>query len=147
MDGEQIVYRAQLHWIIYWLPAVLALTGIVQFVVPSDGVWLMMQIVFCSIMFILALASALVVNGGRKYVLTNKRVIIKRGIISRESLELMLNKCEEVKISQGIMGRIFNYGMVVVATGEAGRIFEYVKDPIRFSTQIRQQIDNAKSFA
>lgn len=147
MDGEQIVYRAEMHWIVYWLPALLALIGIVQFVIPTEKAGLMVQIALCVILLIAALIGAVKVNGGRQYVLTNKRVIAKRGIITRDSLELMLRKCEGVKISQSIMGRILNYGTVMVTTGEATDSFDYIKDPIRFSTQIHQQIDNLKSFS
>jgi hypothetical protein len=47
-----------------------------------------------------------------------------------------------VQLSQSIMGRILNYGTVIVSTtGEATNDYKFIKDPIRFSTLINQQID------
>ena len=61
------------------------------------------------------------------------------------SLELMLRKCEGVQIKQTMLGRIFNYGTVYVTTGEATNSFEYIQDPIVFSTKIHQMIDALKA--
>ena len=36
MDGEQIVYEARQHWIIYWMPALLLVVAIAQFAIPFD---------------------------------------------------------------------------------------------------------------
>lgn len=83
-------------------------------------------------------------HGGRQYALTNKRIIAKKGIIERNSLELMLRKCEGVQIKQTMLGRIFNYGTVYVTTGDATNSFEYIQDPIVFSTKIHQMIDALK---
>jgi uncharacterized membrane protein YdbT with pleckstrin-like domain len=46
----------------------------------------------------------------------NRRVIIKTGVISRRTVELILAKCEGIQVMQGILGRIFGYGSIVVTT-------------------------------
>ncbi len=46
---------------------------------------------------------------------TNKRVIAKTGFISRKTVELSISKVESIQVEQGIIGRIFNYGSLVVA--------------------------------
>ncbi|MFR5270707.1 MAG: PH domain-containing protein [Hoylesella buccalis] len=69
----------------------------------------------------------------------------QKGIVERNSLELMLRKCEGVQIKQTMLGRIFNYGTVYVTTGEATNSFEYIQDPIVFSTKIHQMIDALKA--
>lgn len=84
--------------------------------------------------------------GGRQYVLTNRRIIAKKGLVQRDSLELLLRKCEGVQIRQSVLGRIFDYGTVIVTTGEATNYFEYIKNPIAFSSAINQMIDSLKSF-
>lgn len=48
---------------------------------------------------------------------TNKRVIVKTGFISRRTVELNLQKVESVQVDQGLVGRMFNYGTVVIAGG------------------------------
>jgi uncharacterized membrane protein YdbT with pleckstrin-like domain len=46
---------------------------------------------------------------------TNKRVIAKFGFISRHTIELNITKVESIQVNQGILGRIFNYGTLVVS--------------------------------
>lgn len=47
--------------------------------------------------------------------ITNKRVIAKTGLISRNTIELNLSKIESIRVDQSILGRIFNYGSIIVA--------------------------------
>lgn len=47
--------------------------------------------------------------------ITNKRVIAKFGLISRKTVEISLHKIESIQVDQGILGRIFNFGSIVVA--------------------------------
>ena len=47
--------------------------------------------------------------------ITNKRVIAKFGFISRRTVELNINKVESIQVDQSIVGRIFNYGSLVVS--------------------------------
>jgi uncharacterized membrane protein YdbT with pleckstrin-like domain len=46
---------------------------------------------------------------------TNKRVIAKFGFISRQTIELNLAKVESLQVNQGVLGRIFNYGTLVIS--------------------------------
>lgn len=46
---------------------------------------------------------------------TNKRVIAKFGFISRRTVELNIAKVESVQINQGLFGRIFNFGTLVIS--------------------------------
>jgi hypothetical protein len=59
----------------------------------------------------------------------------------RNSKELMLRKCESINVRQSVMGRILNYGDVIVSTGEEKDVFKYVRNPMWFSTRINEQID------
>ena len=137
MDGEQIVYEARQHWIIYWLPALLLVVAVAQFAFPLD---LLLQACIALALAAIAGIWALNIYGGRKYILTTKRLILKRGIVKRESLDLILRRCEGVSIKQSIIGRILDYGTVVVSTGEVANSFERILNPVKFSSQINQQI-------
>lgn len=48
---------------------------------------------------------------------TNKRVIAKTGLISRQTIELNLSKIESIRVDQSILGRMFNFGSIIVAGG------------------------------
>jgi uncharacterized membrane protein YdbT with pleckstrin-like domain len=62
---------------------------------------------------------------------TNKRVILKTGIISRQTEEMKLSSVETVEIKQGVLGRILNFGTVrVTGRGISDVIFEKVADPM-----------------
>lgn len=47
--------------------------------------------------------------------ITNKKIIAKFGFISRHTIELLLPKVESVQVNQSMLGRIFDYGSVVVS--------------------------------
>ena len=140
MDGERIIYRAELHAIIYWLPAMLILLAMAVFIIPADGAAFTGQVICSLILLVAAAWTAIKAHGGRQYVLTNKRLIAKKGIIYRDSNDLILRKCENVRVRQGLLGRLLNYGTVIVSTGEATNQYPFIQDPVRFSTQINQQI-------
>ena len=142
MEGEHIVMRAELHYIVYWQPALLILLSIMLFVFQISPEVYTYQGIVAAILLVVAFFMVVYIHGNRKYILTNKRLIEKIGIIRRDSRELLLRKCEGVQLSQSIMGRILNYGTVIVSTtGEATNDYKFIKDPIRFSTLINQQID------
>jgi uncharacterized membrane protein YdbT with pleckstrin-like domain len=48
---------------------------------------------------------------------TNKRVIAKFGFIQRQTVELNIGKVESIQVHQGIFGRMFNYGSLVISGG------------------------------
>lgn len=140
MEGEQVVYEARQHWIIYWKPFLLVLLGIGLFAIPTQDVQLTIQVIAALVLFVAAGFWALNIYGGRKYILTTSRLILKRGIVRRESTDLILRRCEGVSIRQSITGRILSFGTVEVTTGEVVNSFRLIEDPVRFSTQINQQI-------
>lgn len=140
MDGEQIVYEARQHWIIYWKPFFLTVAAIALFAIPTADTEFIIQICASAALLLISFFWALNIYGGRKYILTTRRLILKRGILRRESTDLILRRCEGVSISQSIMGRIFSYGTVTVSTGEVANEFRLIESPVRFSTAINQQI-------
>jgi|AntRauTorckE5430_2_1112549.scaffolds.fasta_scaffold05071_3 uncharacterized membrane protein YdbT with pleckstrin-like domain len=69
--------------------------------------------------------------------LTNKRVILKKGIVSRRTDEIKLRSIETVEIDQGILGRIFGFGTVKVTGRGTSRLdFKNIDDPMRVKREI-----------
>jgi len=143
MVNEQVVYEANLHYIVYTSPCLVALLAIGFLFIP--GLEWMWRIILMLAVWLGAFIWAIAINGGKQYVVTTRRLIFKRGIIRRKSFELLLRKCEGIQIEQSIMGRILNYGSVLVTTGEATNRYDHIKNPLKFSTCINQQIDNVKN--
>lgn len=68
---------------------------------------------------------------------TNKRVIFKKGIISRSTDEMKLTSIETVEIEQSITGRLFGFGDVkVTGRGISDLVFHRIADPMSVKRQI-----------
>jgi len=68
---------------------------------------------------------------------TNKRVIYKRGIVSRHTEEMKLGSIETVEIDQGVWGRILGFGDVkVTGRGISDVLLRTIDDPMEVKRQI-----------
>ena len=136
--GEEIMYRARIHIFLFLQPIILLAIG---FMCYFDEVrithYLGLTLLFLGLV---ALVQRVFVKIGSVYAVTNKRVIIKTGVISRRTVELVLAKCEGIQVLQGVAGRIFGYGSIVVTTGGATNCYYYVANPYRFKRAINEQI-------
>lgn len=141
MSGEFVAYEAKQHGIIYTGPVILALLSFCAFFIPADA-WI--NACICGVGLLVALCWGISFYGGRQYVVTNNRLIFKRGIINRTSHELLLKKCEGVQVEQSIPGRLFDYGTVIVTTGEVTNSYKFISHPLRFTTNIHEQISHLK---
>jgi len=118
INGEVVHYRAKLHWMLY-LPHIFLMIVIIGFV---------------------TIIPALIRSKTTEMAVTNKRVIIKTGLISRKTLEMALGKIETVAVDQGIMGRIFGFGTItVVGTGGTREPFDWVANPIGFRKAVQHE--------
>ena len=79
---------------------------------------------------------------------TTKRVIVKHGFISRQTVELNLNKVESIQVDQGALGRIFNFGTLVFAgTGTSHAPLTGIAAPMAFRKAFIEAQDGHKSDA
>jgi uncharacterized membrane protein YdbT with pleckstrin-like domain len=68
---------------------------------------------------------------------TNERVILKTGIISRTSEEMKISSIETVEIIQGVIGRIFGFGTIkVTGRGISDLVFKKINDPMDVKRKI-----------
>ena len=83
---------------------------------------------------------------GKLFTLTNKRVLCKKGIFSREMHEVGTKDIRNINVKQGILGRMFGYGTVEIASAGTDGVevsFVGISDPIRVRDLIRKEKDNA----
>jgi membrane protein YdbS with pleckstrin-like domain len=65
--------------------------------------------------------------------ITNRKIVAKYGFISRNTVEILLTKIESIQVHQGIFGRIFNYGTLVVSgSGLPQAPIKGISDPMIF---------------
>jgi uncharacterized membrane protein YdbT with pleckstrin-like domain len=79
---------------------------------------------------------------------TNKRVIAKSGLISRRTIEQRIQKIESIRVSQGIIARLFNYGTIMIhGTGGATTPIGMVSEPFVFKRAVESVIDDYEATA
>lgn len=78
------------------------------------------------------------------YVVTDKRLIAKKGWLSIRTAEMMLDKCETITVSHPIMGRILGYGDVIAISAGASIFLDDVPDPYGFKSIILMEIESKK---
>ncbi len=134
LPDEQIVYKATLHWTIFWQCWVIILIGIVS-------------LIFQPIVGGLIIFVGLLV-GLRKFIeyktsefaVTTKRVIIKVGVFRRRTLELLLRQVEAISVEQTVLGRMLGFGSVTLTgTGGVREVFHNISSPLEFRRQIHSQ--------
>lgn len=143
MQNENVVYRTKMHWAVFIRPSIFLFLSLL-FSTGGESAW--------GFAFLFFLASA--VDGtGRlinyktsEYGITDKRVIIKTGFIKRLSIEVLLGKIEGIIVNQGIFGRIFNYGSIVVGgTGGTKDPFKGIDNPLEFRKKVQEQIETIQN--
>lgn len=75
--------------------------------------------------------------------LTSKKVMGKYGIINTKVMDSPLNKVNSVSVEQGLGGKIFGYGKIVISTSSGGYNFNYIRSADSFRAAVMEQIDAA----
>lgn len=119
LPGEEIVAEAKPHWAMFIAPGIVLLLGVLAG--KAGGVFVFIGFIWAAFRFLVYKTTELAV--------TNKRVIAKSGIIRRNAIDVSLGKVEGVSYNQGIIGRIFGYGSILVRGTGVGQV------PVRFISQ------------
>lgn len=87
-------------------------------------------------------AHMMIIKMTTEIAITNKRLIYKRGLVARYVGEINIDRIEGVNVLQGIFGRIFNYGRIMVRGMGVGEIvLPPIEDPLKF----RKAIEKART--
>ena len=80
-----------------------------------------------------------------KYVITNKRVGKRSGIISDDFKSATFKHVTSVRVTQGLLGKFLNYGNIIIDTAGSGTDVDFVwrslKDPVKVKNIIEDHID------
>ena len=111
ISGERVEYETTYHWVIF-----LSLRSL----------------------FTLLIAP-LIDRYTDEFAITNKRVVIKTGLISRKTIELNLSKIESVNVDQTVMGRIFGFGTItIIGIGGTRETFVNIRKPLEFRKRFQE---------
>jgi len=139
LRDEIVIYRTQLHWKVFITPAVFTVIVLALFmlIVTKAGYkHLELLLLIPAVFFFL---SAYIARKSSEFAVTNKRVIMKAGVIQTRSLEILLNKVEALAVNQTLLGKMMNYGDIII-TGSGGtkELYEGIEDPLAFRKAVQE---------
>jgi uncharacterized membrane protein YdbT with pleckstrin-like domain len=159
VPGETLLYQTRHHWMVLIGPAVfgfvfgaLAAGLLIEAVAAkngrgmaagasSTGIEAMVVFgVFLLVVAIVMVAYGIAKRNATEMAVTNKRVLIKTGMGSRRTLDLMLSRVESIGVEETVFGRMLGYGSVVVrGTGGTPEPFVMIAHPQEFRRAVQEQ--------
>ena len=141
--NEAPVYRTTLHWIIFvrffflgllvFFLAAMPFAIAVQALTGSQLGWFALPLPA----FIM-LAPTMAYTGSA-LVVTNLRLLIKSGVIRRQTLEMFIAQVEPIVIDQSLLGRLLDYGTVVIrGPGGLEERFNLIARPTEFRNWVQR---------
>jgi uncharacterized membrane protein YdbT with pleckstrin-like domain len=137
LPNEEITYRARLHRIVYFLPDCVFLVAVL--VGLAGGGWIAAAII--AAIGVVLFIPPWIRSASSEFAITNKRVLIKVGLVRRHSLELLLQKVEGIGVDQSVLGRILGYGTITVSgVGGTKESFRMISNPLEFRRQVQASL-------
>ncbi len=157
IEGEAVVYKTRLHWIVLVVPVLLGLliglpglallarfsTGANSNSVTSES--MMVAGATLLVFALVCVALGILSRNATEMTVTNKRVVAKVGVFARRTIEMLLSRVESIGVEETVMGRMLGYGKVIVrGTGGTPESFDRIAGPLEFRTQVQQQIEKSQ---
>jgi uncharacterized membrane protein YdbT with pleckstrin-like domain len=146
-EGEVIVDEVRKHWVVYVVPALLALGGVFflwLFLVASVTIaWLPLVVAFG--LFGWASWRALAANMDR-FVITNMRVFRIKGVLVRSQATMPLGRILDITVVKPMTGRLLGYGHFTfesAAQDQGLRDIRFVGDPDARDLAIQRGVQRA----
>jgi uncharacterized membrane protein YdbT with pleckstrin-like domain len=142
---EEVAFHTRLHPVIFAGTATFA-----AFVIGATMLIIARNALAPQTIALLWLAAALVVVGSfaapylrwrtSEFAVTNRRVLVKVGLLSIHTVELLLPKVEAIAVDQTLAGRLLGYGTLrIVGTGGTVEVFPRVGRPDALREAIARQ--------
>jgi uncharacterized membrane protein YdbT with pleckstrin-like domain len=160
VPGETLLYRTRHHWLVLLGPLIggssllvpgIALLaeaintrGTTGLVVGSSTISPEVMAIAGAVLVVAAVITfsyGVAKRNATEMAVTNRRVLIKTGIGSRRTLDLMLSRVESIGVEESAVGRMLGYGSVVVrGTGGTPEPFVMIAHPQEFRRAVQEQI-------
>jgi uncharacterized membrane protein YdbT with pleckstrin-like domain len=115
-SGENVAYEARIS---LWSMLPMFVLGLL--LLPLFGIGLLFWL------------AAFIRYKSTELAITNKKIIAKFGFIRRDTIEMLLPKVESIQVRQSLLGRIMNYGSIIVSgAGNPQTPVLGISDPIQF---------------
>lgn len=148
ISGEDVVYKARIHWITYIPYIVLLLMFFVLISNINDKMNASGKTskgsfaAFLVLVSVSGLIIASVMRSNTELAITSKRIISKRGLVGKQTIEISHDKIESFDVHQGIFGALFDYGTIVIhGVGGSQDPFKFIKSPLVFRRKAMEAIE------
>jgi len=151
LPGERLIYTTGLHWLVYgsaiFLILVAGLLALFSIANASLSSYMEAGLALAALFALLGVVSfiaAAIRRASTELAVTDQRVILKRGVIARHTIEMNRSKVESVDVDQSVLGRVFGYGTVLVrGTGGSLEPMQTISDPLHFRSHITAEMPAA----
>lgn len=141
--GEKVLYASNLHWVVYWkgivgwIVAAAALSASGQTANPSLTATCLLAAGVIGLVALYFTLAAWFRRWTTETDVTTLRVVHKEGFITRRTFEISIDKVASVSVDQSIMGRVLNYGNVIIENmGDDEQKIETIAAPLAFRSHI-----------
>lgn len=138
--NENVTLEAKFHWVLYILPALLFILFLISGIAGES-----MGVVVTGIVFaLIALIPAFKYTMFSELAVTNKKIFGKTGFIKTNEMNSPIKQIQNVKVQNGLFGKIFGFGTVSITTTSGVYFFKYVSKPNDFKNTVMAQIENSE---
>jgi uncharacterized membrane protein YdbT with pleckstrin-like domain len=139
--GETVRYHTTVSWTIYTPAILLALAALAALLAAFSAADLVNIGWFAAVVFGLGAIVAAVPAWFRRWTteiaVTDRRIILKRGLVRRHTVEMNMQKVESVDVDQTLTGRLFNYGTVTIrGTGRSFETLRMIDAPLKLRSTV-----------
>ncbi|MFC3908964.1 PH domain-containing protein [Legionella dresdenensis] len=136
MTAENDVYVARLHWILFTWPILMALGGLLLGIILEP---LKVLALFLIIFSLIWWGMIWVNYHFSSLTIRKKQVILRMGLLVRQTVDIPLTKIETIDIRQSILGSILRYGaLTITGTGGTKHTISYIDKPLTCRRYIEQ---------
>jgi uncharacterized membrane protein YdbT with pleckstrin-like domain len=142
LAGERVAFRTRLHWKILVGPLLFAVASFLPVAwLMAQGTWTYLVLIAPGLGLLILLA-AVIRRQSSDFAVTNKRVMMKIGVFTTRSVELLLSKVEAITVHQSLGGRLFGYGdLVVTGSGGTEERFSNIQAPLELRRAVQSVTD------
>lgn len=159
LPDEKIIFRTKKHYIVFLVPVIFLIVSLFfctdnhithnidnTLSALSSSIPLLSKAHFLpALVFLLAAVFSgiqqWILYQVSDYVVTNKRVIMREGLVQRSVSDLRLSTISNVNIDQGLLAQLLNYGNITInGFGGSADQFMQVNAPGEFQRSVHAQL-------
>jgi uncharacterized membrane protein YdbT with pleckstrin-like domain len=157
-ENETMLFITRQHWLILLREITLEiLSTLAMLILITVTLVLWMPVPLFALAYlmmlipILSLVRDTLVWQNHKFIVTNRRVIQLVGVFNKHVTDSSLEKVNDVKMEQSIMGRSMGYGDIEILTASELGVnrFSMIAEPIKFKTAMlnaKQKLEHGEDF-